>query len=144
MKVCEGSAGTAFAAAAALALLACGSEPKPAAAPPVTVPLTLPTTAGQILADDPEPPAEEVEPTPPTPTTPTTLATGLPSDLGVPGAGNISLGGGSSISNSFTVREAPFLEVVAFPFTGPGAAGEATVLPQADGTDRVRVTLGGG
>jgi hypothetical protein len=151
----------------ALASAACSDDDgaKPAAAPAPTVPLTIPTTAEQILSD-PERPADEV-PVPTTAATTTTLATGLPSGLGIPGAGNISLGGGSSISGSTTIREVPFLEVVAFvqttlegqgwtvepalasgagvlfTFTGPGAAGEATVLPQADGTVRVRVVLGG-
>jgi hypothetical protein len=151
---------------ATTALLGCGDDPgKPGAAADVTVPLTLPTTAEQILSD-PEAPAEEA-PVPTTAATTTTLATGLPSGLGIPGAGSITLGGGSSISNGLTVREVPFLEVVAFvqaaleaqgwvvqpavasgtevgfAFTGPGAGGEATVRPQADGTVGVRVVLRG-
>ena len=160
----------------AVALLGCGGAEeasKPDSVPAPTVALTLPPTSEQILADEPNPeevdPDEEVEPTPPTEPTPTTLATGLPRGLGIPGAGQISLGGGSSISNGFTVREVPFLEVVvfvqselqadgwqvqplpvgadsvaAFRFVGPGAVGQAEVEPVPDGTVHVQVVLQGG
>ena len=161
----------AFAIALVVALLGCGGDEaaKPDE-PPVTVPLTLPPTSEQILTDDgsdePEEPADEVEPTPTTEATTTTLAVGLPRGLGIPGADTISLGSGSSISNGFTVREVPFLEVVAFvhvelenlgwtvqpvpvgpdnrvvlQFAGPGAVGEATITPADDGTARVRLVL---
>jgi len=161
------------AALLALALVGCGAgddgDEKADAVPATEVPLTLPPTSERILADDPvEADPDEEVPAPTTEATPTTLRVGLPSDLGIPGAGNIGLGGGSSISNSFTVREVGFLEVVAFvgaelaadgwqvqqlppegdrvtfQFVGPGAVGEAQVAPQADGTVRVRIVLGGG
>jgi hypothetical protein len=152
-------------------LLACSGEEaaKPDPAPPVTVPLTLPTTAEQILTDGPEPPSGEGTPTTAPASTTTTLATGLPVGLGVPGAGNVSLGSGSSISNGFTVREVAFLEVVAFVltelaadgwavqavpggddgvvvlrFAGPGAVGQAAIEPVPDGTVHVQVVLQGG
>lgn len=152
-----------------LALLGCADDE--AAKPdevPATVPLTLPTTAEQILTDGSAAPAEEAEPTPATALTTTTLATGLPPALGIPGAGNISLGAGSQISNGLTVREVPFLEVVAFvqtelaalgwevqaptvgpgdvvvlDFAGPGAVGQAQLEPRADGTVPVRIVLRG-
>lgn len=150
-------------------LLGCGADEaaKPEPAPPVTVPLTLPTTAEQILTDDPERPDEA--PTTTSSTTATTLATGLPPGLGVPGAANISLGSGSSISNGFTVRDVALLEVVAFVLTelaadgwaveaapagdggavllrfrGPGAVGQAAIEPVPDGTVHVQVVLRGG
>ena len=160
----------------ALALLGCGDDGEEAKSdePAPTVPLTLPTTEEQILADEPNEPEEvdpdEVDEEPPATTeaTPTTLRVGLPPDLGIPGANQISLGSGSTISNTFTVREVAFLEVVAFvqteleatgwvvqvvpaptegavafDFTGPGAIGAAEITPQPDGTARVRVVLGG-
>jgi hypothetical protein len=157
------------AALLSLGLLACGGDEaaKPDPEPLVTAPLTLPTTAEQILADDPDPPTGGAPTT--SSTTATTLATGLPPSLGVPGAGNISLGSGSSISNGFTVREVAFLEVVAFVltelaadgwavqavpggddgvvvlrFAGPGAVGQAAIEPVPDGTVHVQVVLQGG
>jgi hypothetical protein len=158
----------------ALPLLLAGCGGGEAAKPdeaPATVPLRLPTTAEQILTGDPEPPATEVEPPTTAEPTTTTLASGLPSGLGIPGAGNISLGGGSQISNGFTVREVPFADVVAFVraelvalgwelppddggaggaeqvvlrFAGPGAVGQAQIEARADGTVHVGLVLQAG
>jgi hypothetical protein len=79
----------------------------------------------------------------PPPATTVTVPVGLPTDLGIPGAGNLSLGASSSLSSGITVRGVPLEEVVAYvraelaalgwtvnpdlTFFGPGAVGQATV-----------------
>lgn len=157
--------------AAALALASCGGDGggtageavEPAAA--ASVPLTLPGTTERQVGG-------------PTPTSTATTAaapatteppTGLPDGLGIPGAGNLTLGGGSSISRGLTVRGVPLFEVVAFVerelaalgwavqptpppapgqvlllIEGPGAVGQALIAPGVDGAVEVSLFLGSG
>lgn len=92
------------------------------------------------------------------PSTTVTVPVGLPSDLGIPGAGNLTLGPSSSLSNGITVRGVPIEEVVAYvraelanlgwtvnpdlTFFGPGAVGQATVAQVGDDVE-IRIVLSG-
>lgn len=93
------------------------------------------------------------------PTTTVTIPVGLPTTgLGIPAAGQLVLGPSSSLSNAITVRGVPLEEVVTYvreqlaalgwtvnadlTFTGPGAAGQATVAQVGDDVE-IQLLLSG-
>ena len=113
-----------------------------------TTTVAVPTTTRESIIGDTVPQ--------PTTTTSTTEAIGLPSSLGIPPASTLTLSGESSLTSSITVRGVTLEEVVAFvraelaglgwavnddlSFTGPGAAGRATVTDDA-GVVEIRIVL---
>ncbi len=140
-----------LAAATATLLAACGdggsAQSKDDDDKPTTT-VAVPATTRESIIGDTVPQS--------TTTTSTTEAVGLPSGLGIPPASTLTLGGNSSLTSSVTVRGVPLDEVVAFvradlaglgwavdddlSFTGPGAAGQATVTDDA-GVVEIRIVL---
>ncbi len=138
------------AALAAFLLAACSggsAESKDDDDKPTTT-VDVPTTTRESIIGDTVPQ--------PTTTTSTTEPVGLPSSLGIPPASTLTLSGESSLTSSITVRGVALEEVVAFvraelaglgwavdddlSFTGPGAAGQATVDDDA-GVVEIRIVL---
>lgn len=133
-------------------LAACGDPPaasKDDEEKPTTTSLSFPTTTAESIIGGTTPDQT-------TSASPTTEPVGLPSSLGIPPATTLTLGGGSSLSSTITVRGVALDEVIDFvraelaalgwavqddlTFAGPGAVGQATVTDDG-GVVEIRVVL---